>query len=72
MARGCRRSSDAVCLCPIGAAAFNLADGSLIALNVSMGRTQELVGLSLRADMRLSPAQADVAAALRLLAGRRL
>ena len=71
VARGYTRTSDAVWLCPLGAAAGDLADGSLVALNVSMDGTQELVGLSLRADMHLSPAQAGVIAALRLVAARR-
>ena len=71
VARGYTRASDAVWLCPLGAVAGDLADGSLVALNLSMAGTEELVGLSLRADMRLSPAQAGVIAALRLVAARR-
>ncbi len=69
VARGFTRTSDAVWLCPLGAAAVDLADGSLVALNVPMAGTEELVGLSLRADMRLSPAQTEVMAALRQVAG---
>ncbi len=69
VARGYTLASDAVWLCPLGAVAGDLADGSLVALKVSMVGTEELVGLSLRADMRLSPAQAGVIAALRQVAG---
>ena len=69
VARGYTRASDAVWLCPLGAVAGELADGSLVALKVPMAGTEELVGLSLRADMRLSPAQASVIAALRQVAG---
>ena len=69
VARGYTRASDAVWLCPLGAVAGELADGSLVAINVPMAGTEELVGLSLRADMRLSPAQAEVIAALRQVAG---
>ena len=71
VARSFTRDSDAVWLCPLGTVAGELADSSLVAINVCMAWTEELVGLSLRTKMRLSPAQAEVIAALRQVAGRR-
>ena len=70
VARSFTRASDAVWLCPLGAVAGDLADGGLVAINVPMAGTEELVGLSLRTNMRPSPAQAAVMAALRQVARR--
>ena len=63
-------ASQAVWISPYGAAAQDLGSGALKQLPVSMAGTEELVGLSLRADMRPSRAQAEVIDALRVLAAR--
>lgn len=70
VARGYTLTSDAVWLCPLGAVAGDLAEGSLVALNVSMVGTEELVGLSLRADSVATAAQAVVINLLRSLASQ--
>ena len=68
VARRYTRASDAVWLCPRGAVAGDLSDGSLVAINVPMHGTDELVGLSLRADSVASAALSEVLQALRALA----
>lgn len=60
--------SDAVWFAPRGAVQQDLDSGLLAALPVSMAGTEELVGMSLRADMAPTVAQAEVIDALRLLA----
>jgi LysR family pca operon transcriptional activator len=60
--------SDAVWFSPRGAVQQDLDSGLLAALPVSMAGTEELVGMSLRADMVPTAAQAEVIGALRLLA----
>lgn len=60
--------SDAVWFSPRGAVQQDLDSGLLAALPVSMAGTEELVGMSLRADMAPTVAQAEVIGALRLLA----
>jgi len=60
--------SDAVWFAPRGAVQQDLDSGLLAALPVSMAGTEELVGMSLRADMAPTVAQAEVIGALRLLA----
>jgi LysR family transcriptional regulator, pca operon transcriptional activator len=70
VAHGYTRASDAVWLCPLGAVAHDLADGSLVALNVPMTGTEERVGLRrVRAHVG-AQAQAEVMTALRQVAGR--
>lgn len=59
--------SDAVWLCPLGAASHALASGQLQTLPVDMAGTGERVGLSLRSDMAPTDAKAEVISALRLL-----
>ena len=71
VARGYTAQSDAVWLAPFGAARPDLDSGALQALAVSMANTEELVGLSLRADMAPTPEQAEVMTALRALAAER-
>ena len=61
-------ASQAVWISPHGAVAQDLASGALAQLPVSMAGTEELVGLSLRSDMKPSQAQAQVLDALRALA----
>lgn len=60
--------SDAIWFAPRGAVQQDLDSGLLAALPVSMAGTEELVGMSLRADMAPTAAQAEVIGALRLLA----
>ena len=60
--------SDAVWFSPRGAVQQDLDSGLLAALPVSMAGTEELVGMSLRADMIPTAAQVEVIGALRLLA----
>lgn len=60
--------SDAVWFSPRGAVQQDLDSGLLAALPVSMAGTEELVGMSLRADMVPTVAQAGVIGALRVLA----
>ena len=64
-------ASDAVWVSPRGAVERELQGGSLVALSVSMAGTEELVGLSLRADMHASAAQGQVLALIRTLAAQR-
>ena len=63
-------ASQAVWISPHGAVAQDLASGELVQLPVSAAGTQELVGLSLRADMKPSQAQTEVMVTLRMLAAR--
>lgn len=67
-ARNYTARSDAVWFAPRGAVQQDLDSGLLAALPVSMAGTEELVGMSLRADMVPTIAQAEVIGALRLLA----
>lgn len=67
-ARNYTARSDAVWFAPRGAVQQDLDSGLLAALPVSMAGTEELVGMSLRADMVPTVAQAEVIGALRLLA----
>jgi len=71
IARGYARQSDALWLAPWGAVRPDLDSGTLQALPVSMAGTEELVGLSLRADMLPTQAQSEVMSAIRLLANER-
>lgn len=70
VARNYSKASDAVWVSPLGAVAQDFADGTLIQLPVSMAGTEELVGLSLRADMVATAAQAEVMGVLRVLAAQ--
>lgn len=70
VARAYALTSQAVWISPHGAVAQDLASGALVQLPVSMAGTEELVGLSLRADMKPTQAQAEVIDALRVLAAR--
>jgi LysR family transcriptional regulator, pca operon transcriptional activator len=68
VARNHTRASDAVWLSPRGAAAQDVRDGTLTPLAVDMTGTEELVGLSLRADADMSAAQNQVLACIRIAA----
>lgn len=68
VARNYSRAGDAVWVSPLGAVAQDFADGTLVQLPVSTAGTEELVGLSLRADMVATAAQAEVMGVLRVLA----
>lgn len=70
VARAYALSSQSVWISPHGAVAQDLASGALVRLQVSTAGTEELVGLSLRADMKPTQAQAEVIDALRMLAAR--
>ena len=71
VARNYTVASDAVWISPLGAVALAVADGTLVRLPVSMAGTEELVGLSLRADSVATAAQAEVVGVLRVLASQR-
>ncbi|MDO9404379.1 MAG: pca operon transcription factor PcaQ [Polaromonas sp.] len=72
VARGYTLASDAVWLTPLGAARPDLDSGALQQVPVGMDGTDELVGLTLRADMAATPVQQAVIDAIRrLAAGRR-
>lgn len=70
VARAYALQSQSVWISPNGAVAQDLASGALLKLPVSMTGTEELVGLSLRADMQPTRAQAEVIDVLRVLAAR--
>lgn len=71
IAREYTLASDAVWVSPLGAIERDLQRGTLAALPVSMAGTEELVGLSLRADMQASAAETEVLGLIRLLAAQR-
>jgi LysR family pca operon transcriptional activator len=71
IARGYTRQSDAVWVSPLGAVRPELESGALFTLPVGMAGTEELVGLTLRADMAPNPAQQALIANIRLLAAER-
>lgn len=71
IARGYTLQSDAVWLAPLGAVRPDLDKGTLVRLPVSMAGTEELVGLTLRADMVPSEAQHQLIATIRVLAAER-
>jgi LysR family pca operon transcriptional activator len=71
IARGYALQSDAVWVSPLGAVRPDLDSGALLQLPISMAGTEELVGLTLRADMAPTPAQQALIANIRLLAAER-
>lgn len=71
IARGYALQSDAVWVSPLGAVRPDLESGALLRLPVSMAGTEELVGLTLRADMAPTAAQQALIANIRLLAAER-
>lgn len=71
IARSYTRQSDALWFSPWGAVRPDLDSGALVPLPVSMAGTEELVGLSLRADMVPTQAQSEVISATRQLAAER-
>ena len=71
VARSYTASSDAVWLTPVSAAQADLDTGVLSALPVSMTGSEELVGLTLRADASPTDAQHLVLTVIRQLAAVR-
>jgi LysR family pca operon transcriptional activator len=71
IARGYALQSDAVWVSPLGAVRPDLDSGALLRLPVSMAGTEELVGLTLRADMAPTAAQQALMANIRQLAAER-
>jgi LysR family pca operon transcriptional activator len=71
VARAYCASSNAVWCSPAGAAQPDLQAGTLVALPVAMDGTEEMVGLTLRAEMTPSAAQAEVMAVIHALAAAR-
>lgn len=71
IARGYTQQSDAVWLSPLGAVRPDLESGTLVRLPVSMAGTEELVGLTLRADMAPTEAQHQLITNIRVLAAER-
>jgi LysR family pca operon transcriptional activator len=71
IARGYTLQSDTVWVSPLGAVRPELESGALVALPVSMAGTEELVGLTLRADMVPTQAQQALIANIRVLAAER-
>lgn len=71
VARSYTASSDAVWLTPVSAVQADLDAGMLSALPVSMNGSEELVGLTLRADATPTDAQHVVLTAIRQLAALR-
>lgn len=71
IARHYTADSDAVWLGPWGAARPDLDSGLLARLPVNMAGSEELVGLTLRADMAATPAQQAVIQAIHELAATR-
>ena len=70
-ARGYTLQSDAVWVSPLGAVRPDLEAGVLAQLPVDMGGTEELVGLTLRADMVPTAAQLELLLAIRELGSER-
>ncbi|MFC5520705.1 pca operon transcription factor PcaQ [Polaromonas jejuensis] len=70
VARHYTAGSDAVWFFPLGAVRPELDSGALVSLPVSMAGTEELVGLTLRADMSPTQAQGEVLSAIRLIASK--
>jgi LysR family transcriptional regulator, pca operon transcriptional activator len=71
LARDHTAASDAIWFVPSGAAEWDFGTGSLVRLPVDTAGTEELVGISLRADMTATPEQAEVLALIRRLARSR-
>jgi LysR family transcriptional regulator, pca operon transcriptional activator len=71
IARGYTLQSDTVWVSPLGAVRPDLDSGALLQLPVSMAGTEEMVGLTLRADMTPTPAQQALIANIRQLAAER-
>lgn len=71
IARNYTAASNAVWFSPLGAVRPDLDSGALVRLPVSMAGTEELVGLTLRADMVATPVQRELIGAIRLLAAER-
>jgi LysR family pca operon transcriptional activator len=71
IARGYALQSDAVWVSPLGAIRPELDSGMLAQLPISMDGTEELVGLTLRADMAATQAQQQLIGNIRLLAAQR-
>ena len=71
IARGYALQSDAVWVSPLGAARPELDSGMLKQLPIGMDGTDELVGLTLRADMAPTEAQQQLIGNIRLLAAQR-
>ncbi len=71
IARHYTAASDAVWLAPWGAARPDLDSGLLLRLPVNMAGSEELVGLTLRADQASTPAQQEVIQAIHALAALR-
>ncbi len=71
IARNYTAASNAVWFSPLGAARPDLDSGALVQLPVGMAGTEELVGLTLRADMAPTQAQSELISAIRLLAAER-
>lgn len=71
IARAYALQSDAVWVSPLGAVRPDLDSGALLRLPVSMAGTEELVGLTLRADMAPTAAQQALIANIRQLAAER-
>jgi LysR family pca operon transcriptional activator len=71
IARGYALQSDAVWVSPLGAVRPELDSGMLAQLPISMDGTEELVGLTLRADMAPTQAQQLLIGNIRLLAAQR-
>jgi len=71
VARGYTLQSDAVWVSPLGAVRPDLEGGTLLQLPVSMAGTEELVGLTLRADMAPTPPQQALITNIRQLAAER-
>jgi LysR family pca operon transcriptional activator len=71
VARAYCASSDAVWCSPLGAAQPDVQAGLLRTLPVAMNGTEEMVGLTLRAELTPSAAQAEVMAVIHALAAER-
>lgn len=71
VARHYTAQSDAIWLTPQGAAEDEFKAGTLAALTADMRGTEEMVGLTLRADMQANAAQQEVITAIHALAAAR-
>ncbi|MES2979312.1 MAG: pca operon transcription factor PcaQ [Pseudomonadota bacterium] len=71
LSRGYTAGSDAVWCGPLGALRPDFDAGTLVPLHVGMEGTEEMVGLTLRADMVPSSAQQELIRAVRKLAAER-